>query len=127
MENIVKQWIERSNYDLSSARALLNARKYLYAAFLCQQAVEKAIKALLAGQNKEIPLIHNLRKLAEIADIGKELSMDQIDFLERLTPFAIKARYGSYKRRMSEICNRKTAVEFIQLTEGFLKWLRKKI
>lgn len=106
---------------------MLGARKYLYAAFMCQQSVEKAIKAVLASQNREIPLTHNLRKLAVVAGIEKEFDADQIDFLESLTPFAIKARYGSYKKRLSEICDRKTAGEFVRATEGFVKWLRKKI
>ncbi|MFH1829962.1 MAG: HEPN domain-containing protein [Pseudomonadota bacterium] len=127
MEATVRQWLEQAQYDLGTSRALFKARKYLYAAFMCQQAVEKAIKAILANREKEIPLTHNLRKLAAVAGIEHELGADRLDFLERLTPFAIKARYGSYKKRLSEICDRKTAQDYLHKTEGLIKWLRKKI
>lgn len=127
MDTELKQWLERVDYDLSTARAMLRARKYLYAAFMCQQTVEKALKALLVAQNKEILITHNLRKLALVADLADELDDKKIDFLERLTPFAIKARYGSYKDSLSEICDNATAKNFIRETEVFVKWLRKKI
>lgn len=127
MENALKQWLERVQYDLGTARALLKMRKYLYVSFMCQQTVEKAIKAILASRNQEIPLTHNLRKLAVVAGIENELGAEEIDFLEQLTPFAIKARYGSYKKGLSEICDRSTAEHFLKQTEKFIKWLRKKI
>lgn len=127
VENIVDQWLERVKYDLGVARAMLRMRKYLYVAFMCQQTVEKGIKTVLASKNMEIPLTHNLRKLAAIAGIENELDPNWIDFLEQLTPFAIKARYGSYKKRLSEICDRKTAKKLVGSTEEFIKWLRKKI
>lgn len=127
MGNIVEQWMERVRYDLSSAKAMLKARKYLYAAFMCQQAVEKAMKAFLAKQCSEIPFTHNLRKIAEVSSLEDEMDTDQLDFLERLTPFAIKARYGSYKSSLSEICSAKMAKSLVSETERFLKWLGKKI
>lgn len=127
MKDIVEQWLERMRYDLSTARAMLKMRKYLYVAFMCQQAVEKAFKALLAKGGKRIPLIHGLRKLADLAGVGDDLDPEQIDLLEKLTPFAIKARYGSYKRRLSEICNSRTAKEFVHSTEKFIRWLEKRI
>lgn len=127
MEQIVRQWLERVIYDMDTARALLKARKYLYASFMCQQAVEKALKAVLANQCKEVPPIHNLKKLAMLAEIEDEMDAQQVEFLEQLTPFAIKARYGSYKKKLSEICDRKTAVQFLSMTEKFIPWLKKKM
>lgn len=95
--------------------------------FMCQQAIEKGIKAVLARHNERIPLIHNLRKLAIMAKLENGMTEEQIDLLEQLTPFVIKARYGSYKRRLSELCDREKAMEFIGRTERFIKWLEKKI
>jgi HEPN domain-containing protein len=127
MGNTVIQWLERMRYDLDTARAMLKMRKYLYVSFMCQQAVEKGLKAVLAKHNERIALIHNLRKLAIMANIEAEMTNDQIDLLEQLTPFAIKARYGSYKRRLSELCDRKKAAEFVSRTERLVKWLEEKI
>ena len=123
----MRQWLERMRYDFDSARSMLKMRKYLYVGFMCQQAIEKGLKALITKQDKEPPFIHNLRKLAFLANIESELDATQVDLLEQLTPFAIKARYGEYKKCLSELLSRKKAQEFIVNTQGFIKWLEKKI
>ena len=127
VKQIVDQWLERMNYDLGTASAMLKTRRYLYAAFMCQQAVEKGIKGWLAINNQRVPPIHNLRKLALLGQLESELSDEQIDLLEQLIPFAIKARYGSYKQKLSEICDRKMATELFTKTERLIRWLKEKM
>ncbi len=62
---------------------------------LCQQAVEKAIKAILAAQGTEFPFTHNIEKLRDFAEgSGIELPSTLAD-VENLTPFAAAERYGS--------------------------------
>lgn len=127
MKNTTNQWLERAAYDFSTANAMLKMRKYLYVAFMCQQAVEKTLKAIMAKKGARIPLIHGLRKLAEMAGVEKEMTPAQLDILERLTPFAIKARYGSYKKRLSEICNREMAASLLHDSKEIIRWLEKKM
>ena len=43
----VKSWVDASQYDLETARALLESRRYLYVLFMCQQSLEKLLKAHL--------------------------------------------------------------------------------
>lgn len=38
-------WIERAEYDLETAKAMQQTGRYLYVGFMCQQTVEKALKA----------------------------------------------------------------------------------
>jgi hypothetical protein len=62
---------------------------------LCQQAVEKAIKAVLAANGTEFPFTHNLKQLRDFAtQSGIELP-STLDDMEDLTPFAVAERYGS--------------------------------
>ncbi len=91
---MVAHWIERSQYDLDTAKIMLETGRYLYVAYMCQQAVEKILKAIIARQGKENFPIHNLNRLAEIAMLRKRLSSDQFNFLAELTPYHIEARYG---------------------------------
>ena len=42
-------WIQKANYDLETAIDLLQAKKYLYVAFMCQQACEKYLKGYFHG------------------------------------------------------------------------------
>ncbi len=62
---------------------------------LCQQAVEKAVKAVLAAQGTEFPFTHDLKQLRDFAEeSGIELP-STLDDVEDLNPFAAAERYGS--------------------------------
>lgn len=61
---------------------------------LTQQAVEKAIKAVLAAGGTEFPFIHDLEKLREFAEESGIDLPATLDGIETLTPFASDERYG---------------------------------
>ena len=37
----IKYWVEISEYDLTTAEAMLDTKRYLYVGFMCHQVVEK--------------------------------------------------------------------------------------
>jgi HEPN domain-containing protein len=127
MDKIVGHWVERAQYDMETAKAMLECHRYLYVAYMCQQAIEKIIKAIIAQQGKENLPIHNLVRLSEIAQIRDELADDRLNFLAGLTPYHIEARYGDYKESLSEIINGDTAKELYNKTREFFQWLYLKI
>jgi len=127
MDKIVEHWIERSQYDLDTAKVMLETGRYLYVAYMCQQSVEKLIKAIIAQQGKENFPIHNLNRLAEISEISNELSSEQFNFLAELTPYHVEARYGDYKEKLSEIIDEQKAQEVYRKTLEIHKWLYRKI
>lgn len=127
MDKIVEHWVERSQYDLDTAKIMLDTGRYLYVAYMCQQAVEKILKAFIARLGKENFPIHNLNRLAEIATISNELTPEQFNFLAELTPYHIEARYGDYKENLSEIINEKKAEQVYKKTREIHKWIYQKI
>ena len=127
MDKIVAHWVERSKYDLDTAKVMLDTGRYLYVAYMCQQTVEKMLKAIIAQHGKENFPIHNLNRLAEIASISNELTSEQFNFLAELTPYHIETRYGDYKESLSEIINDKEAEQVYRKTKGIYKWLYRKI
>jgi len=127
MDKIVGHWVERSKYDLDTAKVMLETGRYLYVAYMCQQTIEKILKAIIAQQGKENFPIHNLNRLAEIASISDELTSEQFNFLAELTPYHIETRYGDYKENLSEIINDKEAEQVYRKTKGIYKWLYQKI
>jgi HEPN domain-containing protein len=127
MEKVAKQWIERANYDFKTAEAMLISRRYLYVAFMCQQSLEKMLKAIAIQAGKDALRTHNLVRLAEIAEVYAILSTQDQDLLADLTPFAIEARYGDYRDKLSEIINKRMAVQYFDRTRGILKCLKRKI
>jgi HEPN domain-containing protein len=127
MDKIVEHWVERSKYDLDTAKAMLDTGRYLYVSYMCQQAIEKILKAIIAQQGKENFPIHNLNRLAEISLIDSELNSEQFNFLAELTPYNIEARYGDYKESLSEIINDKKAQKVYEKTLEIHEWLYQKI
>ena len=39
-------WFESAEYDLQTARAMLETRRLLYVGFMCHQTIEKALKPM---------------------------------------------------------------------------------
>ena len=82
MDKIVEHWIERSNYDLDTANVMLDTGRYLYVAYMCQQTIEKILKAIIAHHGRENFPIHNLNRLAELASIKTELNSEQFKSMQ---------------------------------------------
>ena len=127
MDKYVSHWLERSNYDLETAKAMLDAGRYLYVAYMCQQAIEKLLKAIIAQHGKENLPIHNLNRLAELAELRRELTAEQVDLLAELTAYNIEARYGDYRESLSEVVDPQKANALYAETKGLFQWLYTKI
>lgn len=125
--SVTKQWIERAEYDLETAESLLKSKRYLYVAFMCQQCLEKLLKAYTTSIGNDPSFIHNLLRLAEESGLTTEMVEDQKLLLADLNPFYIKARYGEYKDALSRVCTAETAAQFLRSTGDFVKWLKPKI
>ncbi len=67
----VSFWVDSGDYDLKSAKAMQKTGRYVYTVFLCQQALEKYLKATyLKRTSKEAPRSHNLVYLAGLMELG---------------------------------------------------------
>jgi HEPN domain-containing protein len=122
-----KAWMDRVNYDWETAQAMHKSGPYLYVVFMCQQAIEKALKAVLAFQSKEIKPIHNLSKLAELADILQELDKDTHVFVDWLSHYYLNARYKETIDTLSQAIGKIEAKECLTKTEKVIIWLTQKM
>ena len=41
MDDKIKYWIDLSDYDLDTALAMLESRRYLYVGFMCHQTIDQ--------------------------------------------------------------------------------------
>jgi HEPN domain-containing protein len=71
-----------------------------------QQAVEKAIKAVLTVKETEFPFTHDLERLREFAKKSEIDLPTTLNGIEALTPFARDERYGSEPRSVSTATKR---------------------
>ena len=88
----IKSWVDSSRYDLETGRALLQSRRYLHVLFMCQQSLEKLLKAHVMEKTAELPpRVHNLVRLAEV--VALSLEEEEKGLLERLSLYYIQSRY----------------------------------
>jgi len=105
VQKAVQMWLDRTIYDMDTAKAMLQTGRWIYSIFMCQQSLEKCLKALIAYQDKEIVPIHNLRRLAEIASIIHEFDESTLVRLDFLSNYYINARYKEDLNQLSKGIN----------------------
>lgn len=124
----VAYWLDGADYDLQTAHAMLQTKRYLYVGFMCHQAVEKALKGILVSRKpqEELPYIHKLVRLANLSGVSEEMSEEQLSLLDLLSPMNIEARYPMYKERLLGSLTEEKCGTMIQETEAMLVWLKSK-
>jgi HEPN domain-containing protein len=91
----IRQWLFKSKHDLRSARRLFTDEPPILdtAAYHCQQAAEKALKAFLVLHEIQFSKIHLLLPLVEqCVDVDPDFTQLR-EAAEALTPFATVFRY----------------------------------
>jgi HEPN domain-containing protein len=91
----IRQWLFKARHDLRSARRLFSDEPPILdtAAYHCQQAAEKALKAFLVLVEVQFSKIHLLLPLVEqCIDVDPDFAQLR-EAAETLTPFATVFRY----------------------------------
>lgn len=128
MDAAVHEWLEIARDDQSVARILFQKGKYVYAAFMCQQAVEKTIKALYQHKFGEVPpRRHDLVRLADEAGILRACSDAQKTLLSTLTEFYIEARYPGDRMQLNTFCNQEFSRALLASTEEMIEWIENQL
>jgi HEPN domain-containing protein len=101
---------------------MLEAGRYLYVVFCCQQAVEKMLKALIAQRSKELPpRIHQLVRLAEVA--GLLVTDEQADLLRELSAYYFQTRYPEEVAEVGSQVKEQQAQRVLGQTQEMAQWL----
>ncbi len=75
MDDKIKYWLELSDYDLETAEAMLQSKRYLYVGFMSHQANEKIFKAFYVKLKSETaPFSHSLSFLAKTGTFYEQFS-----------------------------------------------------
>jgi HEPN domain-containing protein len=95
--DLAEQLLRLARDDEVAARAMLDVGAVTDAiiGFHAQQAVEKALKAVLAVRGVEFPFTHSLRALAELSTNADAPLPPELSEVDRLTPFGVGLRYGA--------------------------------
>jgi HEPN domain-containing protein len=76
----------------------------------------------VANKAEHAPPIHNLQRLARLADT--QMSQKRNEQLVLITAFNIEARYPDLKRSFRKKCTKDYATEQIRVIKDIMKWLR---
>ena len=124
----VEYWIDTANYDLDTAEAMYQTKRWLYVGFLCHQVIEKMIKAYHADQKQEMPpKIHNLYRLSSDIGLYPMFSSEQQDFLSVLEPLNIEGRYPEYRDKIFKSLSPSKCRELIDQTKQLKEWIFRKL
>lgn len=127
MDN-VKNWLKIAEEDIDAAEWNLQGSKLLWCIFMCQQAIEKAIKAIyLARFNKTPPYKHDLIYLAKSAEIINDCSDETIDLLAYLNIHYIETRYSEKRDELNAKLTRESTQNTLLKTKRTFEWLKSKL
>ena len=133
-----RYWLMLSDYDLETVNVLAAGERWVYVAYLCQQAVERQLKGMYVFYyNSEAPKTHNINFL-----FSKLLALEEFPFLgerrevdahrDECEDFLIDAMFYymsdypfSYKNIMNRFVGEQNALDLFRRTKSAIDWLRR--
>ena len=121
----VKIWLEQAKDDYDGAEYNFSGGKYFIPAFLCQQAVEKALKALFLCEKRGVVLqSHSLIYLATNTSVPDTF----YSFLKELTPKYVDTRYPDASVDLpSRIYDKENTKRIMDKSKEVFVWIQKNI
>ena len=124
-ELMAGQWLKNAENDLTVASTLFAAGHYNWAAFACQQSIEKLLKAGYVRSRKKIPPhVHKLQRLTAIMKIDPPDKL--IDILIEIDECYTTTRYPGYKNSGC-LRTRQESQAIIEKTWKAYRWLKKEL
>ena len=120
MKEEVKRWWDSAKDDLRKAKDNFKINNYDLTSFLCQQAVEKALKAILINETNTFPKVHDIVRLGRLVKIEPDLLKE----CEKLNYVYTETRYPDTGNRKF---TREEAEEDIERTKRILKCAEKRL
>ncbi|MBF8280483.1 MAG: HEPN domain protein [Candidatus Magasanikbacteria bacterium] len=127
MSYLAKQlsyWRKSAEEVIKTADILFKSNRLDACLFFCHLALEKLLKGLVVqNTNAPAPPLHDLTKLADIAQIA--LSSKQKQDLRTITIFNIAGRYDDIKLSFYKKCTPSFTKKYSDITKTLVLWLKK--
>ena len=123
-KELVKYWIDLSEYDIDTAKSMFDTKRYPYVLFMCHLSIEKILKAIIVkNTNIQAPYTHNLILLAEKPGIA--FSKEHKNLIADLNNFNLEARYPEWKSKFYKIATKNYSEKYYKNTTSLHVWLKK--
>ncbi len=125
-KELITYWIESSEQDVSAMEHLFEKGDYSWSLFIGHLVIEKLLKAwYVQNISNTPPFIHNLVRLAEKGELP--LEEKQLDYLDTISTFNLRARYDDYKMEFNHKCTREFTAKWIDIIREFRAWIKEKL
>ncbi len=125
MHEQTQRWFDQAQHDLEAAHKNRGIGLYDVALILCQQALEKGLKALYTAQTGQFPpRIHSIERLADLTEMRGHLEQTLLD----LEDFYIRLRYPDFSGPLPyELAEAADAEQALRLTTDALNAIEQEI
>jgi HEPN domain-containing protein len=126
MDKAILNWAKSAEYDLLTAQAMLNTKRYIYVIFFCHLAVEKLLKALTQETTGKIPpKTHDLSVLVKLS--GILVPKEHASLLARLNSVSIPTRYPEDIAKITRQYTQAVTTRYLKETKLLHTWLKRKL
>ena len=119
-------WCEYAEQDLDAAGVMLDAGRWFYVVFMCQQAVEKLVKGLyVVLVDENVPRIHNIKTLVERFEdrLAAPVPAKYYRLFKMLSAYYVSNRYPDYISKAAEQISKEEATDMFNETKEGFAWL----
>jgi HEPN domain-containing protein len=125
---VVDNWLSLAEYDLATAEAMLQSKRFLYVGFMCQQAVEKILKAAYVKHHALTPpYTHNVLRLVAELPWKDEIDDRRLKTLESLNSYYIESRYTEDIQELAAVLTEERTTEILRRTKELFAWIKSKL
>ena len=125
-EDKYQYWLSYARNDMESAEVMLGSGRWFYTKFMCQQAIEKAVKGLyILYVDDNVPRLHDINSIFErFKDkLPEQLGDERASLFDILSQFYLRSRYPDYSSALASLLNKETAQLVYTKTKEAFEWL----
>ncbi len=127
-DRIIQNWLSLAEYDLATAEAMLRTERYLYVAFMSQQAIEKILKACYVKHCASTPpYTHSLLRLVAQLPWKAEIDARDMEVLEQLNSYYIESRYTEDIKELTRTLTQAEAQHLLESAQELFGWIKAKL
>ena len=119
MKKETENWWKQANRDFESAKRIMELGEYYVCAFLFQQAVEKALKALLIDRTGNFPRIHDVVELSRRVKAPLKI----VELCALINPAYTSTRYPD----VASDFDKGEVEEILKSAKEILEWTKKEL
>ena len=117
-------WVEDAEYDLQSAKAMLDSGRYFFVVFMCHLTIEKLLKSVIIDKGLSHPRFTTfLGLLRGWADHSPE----RRPLINELDNMSVVTRYPDGRRAIASTLTDESTAALYNRTVEFAQWLKQKL